>query len=178
MSIHVFVDESKARGFLLAAALVRSHDLAGFRAEISALRMRHQRRLHFASESDRRRKLIVGKLTDLGVHARIYDATSFRNGKDARDATLAQLSEDLVAMGAARLVLERDDSTAASDRRIIRERLQKAGCHDSLRYEHLRAHEECLLSIPDAVAWCWARAGQWKERARSLVTDVNVVNPA
>jgi hypothetical protein len=41
-----------------------------------------------------------------------------------------------------------------------------------LRYEHLRAHEECLLSVPDAVAWCWSHRSGWRERVRGIVTDV------
>jgi hypothetical protein len=74
-------------------------------------------------------------------------------------------------MGAARLVLELDESVLQSDRRIIGERLAKANCHD-LRYEHQRAHEEGLLAIPDAVAWCWAKGGNWRKAAEDIVTEV------
>ncbi|GGR66143.1 hypothetical protein GCM10010169_07020 [Micromonospora fulviviridis] len=46
---------------------------------------------------------------------------------------------------------------------------------DSLRCEHLRAYEECLLAIPDALAWCWARGGPWRSAVRGLVTEVREV---
>jgi hypothetical protein len=69
------------------------------------------------------------------------------------------------------LVIERDDQSEASDRLIIRERAGAAGCLDRMRYVHKRSHEECLLSIPDAVAWSWAKAGHWRERVSRIVTE-------
>lgn len=172
MSVHIFADESKAHGFLLAAAIVTQRDLGPLRSEVGALRLRGQRRLHFAKESDRRRKEIIRRFTALDVRALIYDATGHRDGKVARDIAIAQLTEDAVTMGAARLVLELDDSAARSDRLAISERLVKIGDLDTLRYEHCRAHQEPLLAIPDAVAWCWARGGPWRRAATSLVTNV------
>ena len=29
--------------------------------------------------------------------------------------------------------------------------------------------------IPDAVAWCWAKSGQWRNRIRPVVTGVELV---
>jgi hypothetical protein len=55
MTAHVFVDESKARGFLLVAALVLPGDLAQARKQVGALRLPGQRRVHFATESASRR---------------------------------------------------------------------------------------------------------------------------
>ncbi|GGM32547.1 hypothetical protein GCM10011608_16360 [Micromonospora sonchi] len=41
---------------------------------------------------------------------------------------------------------------AKADRRVLYEEPHRAGLSDRLRYDHLRAHEECLLAIPDAPA--------------------------
>jgi len=172
LAVHIFGDESKARGFVLAAAIVQPCDLGRLRSEVGALRLPRQRRLHFANESDGRRKAIIKHFGAAGISAVIYDGSRYQDGKAARDAVIGQLADDAAAMAAACLILELDDSVAANDRAIIRERLLKAGRHNSLRYEHRRAHEECLLAIPDAVAWCWVKGGHWRRFADAIVTDV------
>jgi hypothetical protein len=111
---------------------------------------------------------------DAKIQVMLYDATAFRDDKLGRDAAIARLADDAAAMGATRLVLELDDSVLMSDRLIINERLAKADCYD-LRYVHQRAYEECLLAIPDAVAWSWARGGHWRKTATQLVTRVTTL---
>jgi hypothetical protein len=167
----VFADESKKRGFLLAAAIIDQGEVSRVRTIVNGLRLPGQRRLHFAKESNSRRKIIIRAFIEASVRVAIYDATSFSNDKLGRDAAIAKLADDAAAMGAVRLVLERDDSVVASDKLIINDRLINAG-HRDLRYEHQRAHEESLLAIPDAVAWCWAKGGHWQETAGHLVTEV------
>jgi hypothetical protein len=139
---------------------------------IDSLRLPRQRRIHFTAESDSRRKIILAALERAGVRVTIYDATAHKNVKRARDAALARLVDDAAKIGAQMLVIERDDPTEASDKMIIRSRLLIAGCGDTLRYGHKRAYEECLLAIPDAVAWSWAKGGQWRQRVHGIVAEV------
>jgi hypothetical protein len=171
MTLHVFADESKKRGFILAAAIVDQGDLKELRATVAGLRLPRQRRLHFAKESDGRRSVIIRTFAQANLLVNIYNAAGFRQDKLGRDAAIARLADDAVSMGAARLVLELDDSVLQSDRRIIGERLAKNNGHD-LRYEHQRAYEEGLLAIPDAVAWCWAKGGNWRKAAEDIVAEV------
>jgi hypothetical protein len=175
MHEHVFADENKAKGFVLVAVAVMPVDLAALRAQVNGFRLRGQRRLHFSHESDRRRKAIIGSLASADIQARVYDAAQYRDEKFARDLAIAQLADDAAAIGAARLVLEVDDSVVRNDRLIIRNRLLKAGCADSVRYEHRRAAEECLLALPDAIAWCWVKGSIWRKRAEPLIRDVVVL---
>lgn len=171
MTLHVFADESKKRGFILAAAIIGQGELSGLRSTVAGLRLPGQRRLHFAKERDGRRSAIIRTFARASLQVRIYDAAGFRTDKLGRDAAIARLADDAVSMGATRLVLELDDSVLQSDRRIIGERLIKHNCRD-LRYEHQRAYEEGLLAIPDAVAWCWAKGGNWRKAAEGIVTEV------
>jgi hypothetical protein len=67
------------------------------------------------------------------------------------------LAQDHVDRQVQRLVIDRDDSHVESDRQLIRRIAEKAEDPDRMRYDHLRGFEEPLLTIPDAVAWCWAR---------------------
>jgi hypothetical protein len=173
----VFVDESKARGYLLAAAVMAPADLSWMRKHLNTLRHPGQRRLHFTTESESRRKAILCGLTDMGVTAVMYDASAYCEEKAARRAAMSRMVDDVVGMNSTLLVIERDDSLVATDCRTIRDRLIRAGYEDTLRYEHLRAHEECLLAIPDAIAWCWARGGEWRRRVLPLVTDVIMMRP-
>jgi hypothetical protein len=114
----------------------------------------------------------LSALRDARAQVTIYDATSHKSVKSARDAALSQLVDDAVKMGAHMLVIERDDQSEASDKMIIRSRTRTGGCSDALRYTHKRAYEECLLAIPDAVAWSWAKGGHWRQRVNGIVVEV------
>lgn len=47
MSTHVFVDEAKNRGYLIAAAFFRTDQIQSARKRMECLRMPGQRRLYF-----------------------------------------------------------------------------------------------------------------------------------
>jgi hypothetical protein len=175
MNAHWFVDESKSRGYLLAAAAIPPTELNQMRKLIDALRLPRQRRIHFTAESDSRRKAILGSFAAAGVTAFIYDASSHRKVQHAREAAMTRLVNDAVKTGASTLVIECDDEAIKSDKAIIRREVSIAGRHHTFRYIHQRAHEECLLAIPDALAWSWAKGGHWRQRAAPLVTQVSQV---
>lgn len=172
MQPHVFVDESKARHYLLAAAVVPARELDQLRKLVGALRLPGQRRIHFTAEGDTRRKTILNVMAAAGACVTVYDASAYTNVKRARDVAMAQLVDDAAKMGARRLVIEIDTTVVASDKKIIRERADRAGCLETLTYEHQKASEECLLAIPDAVAWSWAKGGRWRTRVKPLVSTV------
>lgn len=81
---------------------------------------------------------------------------------------------DLATTHAARVVLELDEVVRNIDRNVLYRSIRATGTTD-LRYEHLRAHEEPLLAIPDAIAWCWSRGGTWRARVRELVDTIRTV---
>lgn len=176
MGAHVFVDESKERAYLLAAAVLQPRDVTSARKEISALLEPGQRRLHFTKEHPRRRRKILATICEIAPHVTIYDGARF--GKDhqsARRACLERIVDDIASMRAHRLVLERDESVFANDQRWLYARTHAVGCQDTLRYVHLKAYEESLLAIPDAVAWCWAKGGDWLRRADAIIDRVREV---
>jgi hypothetical protein len=171
MNAHVFVDETKERGLLVAAAAVPPAELAAARRTIRDLILPGQRRIHFHKERDDRRRQIIGAIATLTTHAVIFDARGHRTAKAARDACLVEIVDHAAKISAARLVLELDDSTFRADQRLLYQQVRKAGVSDTLRYDHLRAHEECLLSIPDALAWCWAKGGRWRNAILRMITE-------
>ncbi|MEV0606628.1 hypothetical protein AB0I61_09690 [Polymorphospora rubra] len=141
------------------------------RQAIKKLVLPKQRRIHFHKEKDARRWTILNAIIGLGAEVIIYDAAGQRSIKAARDACLTQLVADLAKINAARLVLERDDSTIQSDQQLLYREVRTAGMADEFRYDLMRAHEEVLLAIPDAVAWCWAKGGRWRLAAEQVVME-------
>lgn len=173
MPEHVFVDETKERGFLITAAIVRQEELDVARKTVRGLVLPGQRRLHFASERDSRRRRMLDVLLPLTVGVTAYDSSAHPRRRQ-REVCLERMLADLVERGAEVVVIERDDSVMDQDRRLLYRRARELDC-EKLIYRHCRAHEEPLLAIPDAIAWCLQRGGHWKDRVRELVGEIRIV---
>ena len=107
MSAHVFVDETKQRGYLLVASVVVPSDPDSVRRMLRGLVLPGQRRLHMKDESDQRRRSIATAIAVSGVTATIYDAgRRYRNERERRAACLHALVGDAARRGDAMLVLE------------------------------------------------------------------------
>jgi hypothetical protein len=172
--MQAFVDESERQGYLLAAVVVAPRDLDGTRTELRGLLAPRQRRLHFNSESNKRRRLLLARMCDLDVRASVY--TCRTRGEDARRVLLSALATKLPRR-TTRLVLEAREGRDVLDRRVLA-RLQQSGrIADHLVYEHLRPHEEPLLWVPDAVAWAVGAGGGWRQRAEPLLVRCEEVAP-
>jgi hypothetical protein len=175
MSGHVYVDETMARGFAMIAVRLRPNEVVRARQRVRALLLPGQRRLHFVDEKDARRKLIIDVVAELPVTAIVYNAPNAETKQRARRRCLRALVGECAARGDHLLVLERVDSLLGEDKRVIVQTRREHACEDTLRFEHLRAYEECLLWIPDVIAWCWARGGVWRQRVEPLIERVEVV---
>lgn len=176
MSGHVFVDESKQRDYLLVAAVISPTALDTTRKAIRALVMPGQRRIHMKKEGSPRRSAIIDTIIGAGVRATIYNAGHpARHELTARAACIRAVVADAAAQGHRMLVLEQDDGLIHHDRRTLYAAVHAAGCQDSLRYEHRRAEHELLLAVPDAIAWCWAKGGHWRDRVHPIIENVRSV---
>ncbi len=144
MTAHVFADESKRRGYLLAAATVAAADLDPLRKMVRGLVLPGQRRLHMKDERDSRKRSIATAISASGIQAVIYDAgVRYPRESERRAACLTALVSDAAQRDARLLILERDDTRIGSDRKVLYGATRDAG-HPNLRYEHLRAVEEQL----------------------------------
>jgi hypothetical protein len=173
---HLFVDESKERDYVVVAAAIAPSDVAGIRAQLRALVLPGQRRLHMTKESDARKQAIAAAVTAADVHAIIYTAKrAGRTELDARAACLDALVADAASIGAHRLVLERDDSVARWDNQRLIELTRKHECRDTLTYQLMRSQEDMMLCLPDAIAWCWTKGDHWRRRITSTVLGHRVL---
>jgi hypothetical protein len=174
---HIYIDETKERGYILVATVHIAAEAAALRKTMRSFVLRGQTRIHMAKESDQRRRAISDAICAAGVTATIYDAGR-SYGVDqlaARAACLQAVINDIPAREQTLLVLEQDDSLIHWDKQFLYRAVRAAGLADTLRYEHHRAKSDLLLTIPDAIAWCWARGSPWRERITPAVSAVTQV---
>ena len=164
----LFVDESKSKGYTMVAAVVVPSDQTPLRRDVRALVLPGQRRLHFTSESDSRRRHILATLERLGVRAHVV------HSDHKHEATgRAECLRDLVAIAARgghdRIVLERDESIEHADRKVLYDAVHQLSLRDVVTYTHETAHQEPLLWIADAIAWSYTKGGDWRRRVQPMI---------
>jgi hypothetical protein len=160
MRSHVFVDENKSRGLLLAAAACLSGDVNAHRRTMKGLLLPRQRRLHFFKESAPRQRKILAVIESFGLDVKLYATPSDNHAGRAR--CLNAIVEDAAEV-AERLVIERDESRLEFDKQVLYRAVRAHDCVDTLQYELLAPHLDPLLWIPDAIAWSWAKGGEWRQ---------------
>jgi len=163
----VFVDESKARGYYVVATAATPGSVQASEKALRGLLKPGQRRIHFKSENDSRRRQLLARMCELDVRVVVW-AAGRRPDKEARPLCLTALVEESVRAGAGRLLIERDESLMRADRRIIADVLRRERATDP-QYLHVAPHEHPLLWVSDAVAWCHANGGDWVRRTEPLV---------
>lgn len=168
----IYVDESKAKDYLLVAAAIVPHDLTACRRGVQGLRLPGQPRLHMKQENDSRKRLMLDTFAKLDARVTIYRAPRGLGSEVHRRGRC--LDELIASIGPAggRLCLERDETLVARDKQRLVEATRRAGSSRTLEYWHESAASEPLLAIPDAVAWAWARGGDWRRRAQAMIADV------
>lgn len=174
MRVHrLYVDETKAKGYVLVAGVLLPSETGAVRKAVRALILPGQHRVHMKAEKTPRQHLILSTLVRLDLRAIIYEADSQRHHTDIvrRRACLQQLVREAAGI-VEHVVLESDVTQDGRDRQDLIEFTRAEGCRDTLTYEHRTAAVEPLLAIPDAIAWAWARGGQWRQRIEPLVDRV------
>ncbi|WP_440711739.1 hypothetical protein [Herbiconiux sp. YIM B11900] len=170
----LYVDESKSSGYTLVAAVVAPSESTAMKRAMRGLVLPGQRRLHFSSESDSRRKAILSTLTELEVRAHIIESSAKRES-DGREECLIGLVGQAKKHSHSKLVLERDESIERSDRRILYRELGVHGLRAAVQYDLCAPYSEPLLWIPDAIAWSYAKGGDWKRRIAPMLIDVTTM---
>ncbi|WP_226531983.1 hypothetical protein [Microbacterium paraoxydans] len=163
----VYVDESKARGYYVVATASAVRDVEASERALRSLLKPGQRRIHFKSESDSRRRQILSRMCTLGVRVSVW-VVKQRSDKEARPLSLGALTEEAARVGVAQLIIERDESLERADRRLIAEAIRHGGSSE-MQYRHVAPHEHPLLWVSDAVAWCYSNGGDWIRRVEAIV---------
>lgn len=165
---HVFVDETKGRDYIVAAATVLPGDVVQARKRLRALLLPGQKRMHFVSEKDSRRRQILATMSELGAQVTLYIAPT-KKAHVGRTACLDAVLDDVIKHRAARLVLELDETVRRYDLAQISDRLYPLA--DKPVYQHATSSAEPLLWISDAVGWCYHRGSEWRAACAPLVIE-------
>jgi hypothetical protein len=168
----IYLDESKSKRYTVAAASIADADAARARKVLLAFRMKGQRRVHFVAESHPRRKEALALLTELNIKATLFVAPAGVSQSIARSACLTEFAGRLPLSKPSRVVIEQDDSMVEFDKRVMGTALRQRLFRLPVSYEHMRAVDEPLLWIPDAIVWSFVRGGEFRRRAAELITDV------
>lgn len=145
---------------------------------VRSLLLPRQRYLHMKDQQEGRKRTIARAIVDAGVQAAVYRAgPHHQTHNDRRAACLRALVNDIADGPETLLVIDRDETLVSFDNQHLIEYTRAAHCRESIRYEHRSAKTELLLGIPDAIAWCWAKAkgGTWRRQIGKAVVQVQDV---
>ena len=171
----IFVDESKAKDYLMVAVTIPSSRVDQTRTTIRGLVMPGARRVHMHRESDRRKRTILTTLATLPFQATLYNAGNQGSERQRRDRCLAAIIHDAATTTPALITLEADNTLKAADLRTLYKAREAAEAFNTVTYDHVSSHHDLALAIPDSIAWAWARGGQWHQRVRPLLREVKRV---
>jgi hypothetical protein len=165
----LFIDESFSKNYILVGHLVPVSSLTRLRKALKTHVLSGQRSIHFVKESDSRRKYLLSQFRKLGCQTIKVEIV----GQDNRSARRNAL-EALICLAEhfqiSNFVVELDETTFRSDRATLNSH-NVAAEQGGVTFEFKARHEEPLLWLADAVAWCLGRGGTWKSRVDSLLVD-------
>lgn len=171
----LFVDESKAKGYTMVAALVLPGDIAVLRRNVRSLVLPGQRRIHFSKERPERKRLILSRFSEFGAQAHVFQCVT-KNQIIGREACLSGIVTHAAQRGSTKIVIERDESIEKADRQFLFQEVRRHGLKSALSYDLQVPHEEPLLWIADAIAWSYVKGGEWKSRVNPLITGITRIS--
>jgi hypothetical protein len=154
-----FLDESQSEAridphtYILAAVICKDFRLAEIRSRIAALKLRGQVKLHWRSESDKRRQLIAETFASLPLECLVVvrDGRVGERAERRRRHCLDRMFCELDQLGVTSAVFE---SRGAKDDRRDLEMLQfmrgRKAVSSRLRIEHKPGPAEAMLWLADA----------------------------
>lgn len=160
----LFVDECKQNIFLLVGFAISSFENQHMRKQLRAQLLPGQRSLHFKTENTRRKKAIIKVLRETNCQLVVVKCSK-RGQRTSRLCALNTLIDSTLALTSNRIVLELDETVRLQDHQFLK--FQKS----ISEWDHKQRHEEPLLWVADAVAWCVNRGGEWERMVRPMIVE-------
>lgn len=158
----LLIDESKEKKFLLCVAEIDRQTAPAARKALNKSRMKSQADIHFISERPSRKKQILKNMSQIEFKVTNFSVEGLSEN-EARTKCLDALIDGLNPKLSYGLIIEQDDYKVQTDKKTIRDALIKKGMNLQVEYRHEKSRSECLLWIPDSIAWCSAKGGVWKK---------------
>ena len=159
--VAIYVDECKESAFLLVGVCVE---------DLDKLPLKGQRSIHFKHESSRRKRIYVTEFLRLGFTAAVFRVKGVR-GIQARGLSLKKLVAFARGNRINQIVLELDESAREHDERLLSNSVKLIQGKREMQWEHRQRHQEPLLWVADAVAWCLNRGGEWERMVRPMIVQ-------
>jgi hypothetical protein len=163
----IFIDESKAKDFILCAVEVEVSEIPRLRRALHKLTLPGQSRIHFVSESSRRRRLLVNNYKGLPLTISILRVKG-SIGVLSRNKALEALTSRLDSAISYQLWIERDENHINSDQSSLTRSLRRLGMENSVTFFHSDSKSQPLLWLPDAFAWLANRGGDWAKELKKF----------
>lgn len=177
MSLHMFVDESKPRSYVLVGVTCPTDSLQTVRAVLTDFLLPGQTRLHFSKERDNRRLSILDALTSTPVRAVVVETPKKPTEIEARARAIRRLIREAADLSVDRLVFEQDSSSLLLDKRVVSDSLSHLGNPHIFSYTWMRPQQEPLLWVADAYAWAWSAGKVWKSLIRRSTRSMTLAQP-
>jgi hypothetical protein len=163
LSRHMYVDESKRDGYLMVGVVIDAAHVNAVRTTMKSLLLPGQERIHFKSESDNRRRFILGVMRTTHFVAFVAKAMAATDEHSGRQLCLKALLQAGQSCKVRRLCIEQEVASRRRDELTLREFNGSRSTSSAVSYTWLAARQEPLLWIADALAWTVTRGGQWYE---------------
>jgi hypothetical protein len=135
-----------------------------------ALLMKGQERIHFHSERDARRKLILSELAKHRLDVLVI-GSKCSDDRRARAACIAAIPRGVDESEPVDLVIELDESVSAQDASALAKEARSCGDGGSLSFELLPPRQDRGLWVADAFAWVANRSDDWVRRMAMHPTE-------
>lgn len=169
MPSNSFVDESvRGSKYILAAVIVEHTRHQGLRRELKGLRHFGKSSLHMHKEVVGRKRLIASAVAQMEISCVIaVQELSGQSLMSARINCLNELSGCELVRATSQLTLETSNSVELDKNILSNIAYEYSGMFP--HYRHLPSAQEPLLWLPDIIAWCVGKGGEFENLVKPLL---------
>jgi hypothetical protein len=164
----MYIDECKQDPYLLVGVLVAEYDKVSLRKILSSLLLYRQRSIHFKNENSRHKKRVLASLQKHEFQVVVFRHV-LTTKLGGRNQTLKRLVSYSLGARVSQLVFELDETSRISDDQMLANCIPLVSGRRLINWEHRLRHQEPLLWVADAVAWCVNRGGEWERLVRPMI---------
>lgn len=159
-----FIDESKAKKYLLVLSVLESRDLTMTRRFLAQTLLAGQRSVHFRKESPRRRTYLIKTLRKLNIRVVVFK-DKLGASTSSRALLIRRICDEAKRLELRELVFELDQTCWNDDVKLLN------ALRPDLSWDHRERNQEPLLWASDAVAWCVNRGGEWERLVKPMIVE-------
>lgn len=164
-----FIDETQEGRYRLVVVAIPESDVASAKSTLETLRLRGQKRIHMAKESDRRRRQIITALSGIpSWEAYVIESAPRRRITRETRQELFLLAAQHPFWSNLNLVIVEDSNERERDKKVLAW-LNRYGSH-RFDYRFEKPSQDQGLWLPDIVGWAVAKGGSWKTQLGDRVT--------